>query len=477
MSEKESDHVDDERKTIIVANAEPYQHVFEGSEISQNKVPGGLTTGLDPLMLGSDNIWVAWGRGQADFEVTDDENKVRVPDEENGYILKRVKLTEKEVDGFYYGFANKTLWPLCHSFPQRTEIHFENWRTYRKINRKYAKNVLEEMNDNERVFVHDYHLALVPKFIREEKPDADIALFWHIPWPPWEIFGSLPWRKEIIKCMVSADLIGLHTHWLVHNFLDAVRKIGGAVKVHENLVKIEGDHTVVKNIPFGIDCNAYTPTEEQREKSRNLRKHFGDEEIVLSLDRLDYSKGIDKRMDAIREFLKRYPEYERKVTFIQRVTPSRDKVSDYEKMKDNIERKVAKINGEFQKKDWIPIRYFYQYLPQDELLSYYLASDIGLITPLIDGMNLVAKEFVHAKEKGVLILSEFAGASETLTEAIHVNPNNTYEVTEAIHEALETPENERRDAFEKMTRKIKRMDVHWWRSRFLEEWDLSCFKK
>ncbi|MFO8109387.1 MAG: trehalose-6-phosphate synthase [Thermoplasmata archaeon] len=477
MGGKKLGDITRDKKTIIVANAEPYQHVFEGDKVVQKKVPGGLTTGLDPIMLGSDNVWVGWGRGEADFQVTDDENKIKVPDDAKGYTLKRVKLSKDEIDGFYYGFANRTLWPLCHSFPQRTDIDGDNWEIYRKINKRYAQSALEVMDEGDRVFVHDYHLALVPKYIREKHPDADIALFWHIPWPPWEIFGTLPWRKKIIKGMVSADMIGFHTPWIVHNFLDAVRKVGGAVKVHEDLVRIDGDHAVVKNIPFGIDCEAYTPTEEQRENSKELRSHFGNEQIVLSLDRLDYTKGIDKRLDAIRKFLNRYPEYERKVVFIQKITPSRDIVSEYKKMKENIEMKVARINGEFQKQDWMPIRYFYQYMSHEELLTYYLASDIALVTPLTDGMNLVAKEFVYANEKGVLILSEFAGAAESLTEAILVNPHNTSEVAEAIHEALEIPASERRKTCEKMSRKIGRMDVHWWRKRLLEEWEISCFKK
>ncbi len=470
---EECSSYDQDKRTIIVANAEPYEHVFdEEGEVSQKKVPGGLTTGLDPLMSDSENLWIAWGRGEADFEVTDKDQKISVPDED-GYTLKRVKLSKKEKEGYYYGFANETLWPLCHSFPERTRFDRENWKTYKKVNKKFAKSVMDELEENDRVWIHDYHLTLVPKMIKEENPEAEIGLFWHIPWPPWEIFGILPSRKDIMTGMMSADFIGFHTPWLVHNFFDTVSKLGGAVKAHNNLASIDDEQAVVKDIPFGIDCEAYTPTEKQRKEAEELRNSFSSEKLILSLDRLDYTKGIDKRLDAIRRFFQKHPEYLGKVTFIQRVTPSRDEVTEYQDIKENIERQVANINGEFQKEDWVPIRYFYQYLPQEKLIKYYLASDIALITPLIDGMNLVSKEFVCSKEKGVLILSEFAGAAESLNEAIQVNPNNPDEVSDAIYEALNYPEEKKRRLFQRMSEKIERMDINWWRNKFLEEWELS----
>lgn len=465
------------KRTIVVANAEPYKHEFISQEISLVKVPGGLTTGLDPLMQDSDNIWIGWGRGDADFEVTDPENKVTVPDDESGYTLKRVGLSKDELDAFYYGFANKVLWPICHSFLRRADMREDYWECYKKINERYARNVMEEMGENDRIWVHDYHLALVPKFIREKHPDADIALFWHIPWPPWEIFGTLPWRRDILEGMVSADFIGFHTSWLCHNFYDSVMKLGGTVNVLENVVEIDGEKATVKNIPFGIDCQAYTPKQEHLEGYETLKKHFTGDKIIFSLDRLDYTKGIDKRLEAIEKFLERYPEYQGKVTFIQRVTPSRDAVSEYQKKKEDIEKRVAKINGVFQKRDWIPIRYFYQYLNQDDLIKYYLASDVALVTPLIDGMNLVCKEYVCTREDGALILSQFAGAAEMLTEAILVNPHDPNQVAQAIYTALEMPEEERRDTFIKLKKKVHQMDIHWWRDRFLDEWELNNHEK
>lgn len=464
------------KRTIIVANAEPYKHIFQSKEISQLKVPGGLTTGLDPLMLDSDNLWIGWGRGDADFEVTDEDGKVKVPDEERGYTLKRIKLSKEEQDSFYYGFANNVLWPICHSFLRRAKIDEGYWECYKEINRRYAESVIQEMGERDRIWIHDYHLALVPKYIRDRRPDANIALFWHIPWPPWEIFGTLPWREDIVEGMVGADFIGFHTSWLCHNFYDSVMKLGGTVNVLENVVKINDETATVKNIPFGIDCRAYTPDREHIEGYRNLKEHYTGDKIVFSLDRLDYTKGIDKRLDAIEIFLRKYPEFEGEVTFIQRVTPSRGEVSEYRKKKKDIERKVSKINGLFQKKDWVPVRYFYQYLPQDDLIQYYLASDIALITPLIDGMNLVCKEYVCAREDGALILSQFAGAAEMLTEAIQVNPHDTEGVADAIYRALEMPEEERKDRFLKLKKKIQQMDIHWWRERFLDEWELSTYK-
>ncbi len=446
-------------KLIVVSNAEPYTHVYneEKGEIKTEKRAGGLTTGLDPMMKNSDNLWIAWGRGEADFEVVDEDDKVWVPNKENGYKLKRLKLSEEEQEGFYYGFSNETLWPICHSFPQKATLNPDHWETYEDVNKRYAGAVLDEYEEGDRIWVQDYQLALVPKFIRERKEDAEISLFWHIPWPPWEIFGTLPWREEITEGLAASDFIGFHTPWLVHNFFDTVEKLGGGAGRQENYVRIKGQEANVKAIPLGIDFDFFSPTQEQKQKAIKLKEAFQADNVVLSVDRLDYTKGIDKRVKAIELFFLKYPKYKGEVTFIQRIAPSRSQVEEYKQMRENIEQLISQVNGK----------------SQEELIPYYLAADIGLVTPLVDGMNLVAKEFVATNEKGSLILSEFAGAAETLNEAIQVNPYHPAEVADALKEALETPRNEKKEKFHQMKKKIQMMDVHWWRDRFFDEWELS----
>lgn len=460
-------------RLVVVANAEPYQHVHSEGEIKQEELAGGLTTGLNPMMKNSDNLWIAWGRGEADFEVTDDESKVVVPNDEIGYTLKRLEFSREEINGFYYGFSNSTLWPICHSFPHKANLGKENWEVYRKVNKRFAESALEELRPGDKIWVQDYQLALVPQMIRQEKPDAKIGLFWHIPWPPWETFGIIPWKRELVEGMLGADFIGFHTSWLVHNFLDTVFKLGGAANRNENIARLDSDRAIVKDIPLGIDTDFFKSTPERKEEAQRLKENFASRKLVLGVDRLDYTKGIDRRIEAISTFFKKYPQYKDEVSFIERISPSRSKVKEYQQMREKIEQGIAEINGELRGEEWVPIRYFYQHLPQEQLIPYYLAADVGLLTPLIDGMNLVAKEYVATRDKGMLILSEFAGAAETLGEAIQVNPYNSERVADALHEALTTPVEDQKRKFDKMKRKLNRMDVHWWRDRFLEEWELS----
>ncbi|MFB6291604.1 MAG: trehalose-6-phosphate synthase [Candidatus Bipolaricaulia bacterium] len=464
---------DNSRRLLVVSNSEPYQHIHSDGDIVLKKRAGGLTTGLDPLMKESNNLWIAWGSGEADFEASNDENKVVVPDEEVGYTLKRLELSRDEINGYYYGLSNSTLWPICHSFPHKANFNKEHWETYKKVNRRFAESVLEEYQPGDRIWVHDYQLALVPRMVREEESQAEIALFWHIPWPPWETFGIIPWKQEIVEGMLGSDFIGFHTPWLVHNFLDTVFKLGGAANRGENIARKGTEKATVKAIPLGIDTDFFSRNKERVKKAKQLKEDFCCSILVLGVDRLDYTKGIDRRMRAISTFFDKYPQYRGEVSFIERISPSRSKVQEYKDMREKIERLISQINGELRGETWVPIRYFYQHLPQEELIPYYIAADIGLLTPLIDGMNLVAKEYVSTRDKGMLILSEFAGAAETLMEAIKVNPYNPEEVADALHQAINTSEEVQKQKFSKMRSKLNQMDVHWWRDKFLDEWELS----
>lgn len=458
------------KRLVLVSNGEPYKHVFENQEIKQEKLAGGLTTGLDPMMQEAKGLWIAWGRGEADFEVVDQENKIKVPDD-NGYTLKRIKLSEKEKNGFYYGFSNEVMWPICHTFISKANFKKEYWDSYKKVNKKFADNIKEELQEDDLVWIHDYHLALVPGFLAES--DAKTSLFWHIPWPAWEAFRTIPWRQEILEGMLSADFLGFHTDSFVYNFLNCAKKIGAEVDFSAREIHYQGSKTRVESIPLGIDyqrMHNLAQDEEYLKRAKKVKENYTTEKLVFAVDRLDYTKGIEERLEAIRRFFEKYPEYQCKVTFVQRIAPSRTGIEEYQQMKDSIEKMVGEINGKYQKDEWQPIKYFYGSVPQEELLPYYKAADLGLITASIDGMNLVAKEYLAVQDSGVLLLSEFAGAAEYLDSAIKVNPYDVEALADSIYQGLEMPETEREERVQTAQAALKKYDINWWRDHFLEMW-------
>lgn len=466
------------KRFLLVSNAEPYAHRRRGGKIVREKLAGGLTSALDPLMKKVGGVWIAWGRGEADFEVLDSGGKIKVPNK-NGYELKRIDLSEEEIEGFYLGFSNKILWPLSHCFLERSTLSNyqdseEDWNTYKKVNRKYADAVLEEMEGNERVWIHDYHLTLVPKMIKEKNPKAEIGFFWHIPWPSWEIFGILPWREKIMDGMLGSDFIGFHTPKAKDNFISCAEKIGNETEKESSLIKSDGSKTKVSSIPLGIDYKWFkdlSNKEEFKEKTEELRRSISAEKIIIGVDRLDYTKGIPERLRAFELFLEDYPEFQGNITLVQRIPPSRSSVEEYQSILDQINRIIGEINGKFEKPTWTPIKSFHRFLPeQEELIPYYSAGDIALVTPLADGMNLVCKEYVACADDGVLILSEFAGAARELKEAIQVNPYNIREVARGIKKALSMSEEERKDRLDKLKKRVKENDLEKWREKFLEEW-------
>lgn len=460
----------DQQRLVLVSNGEPYKHVFENQEVRQQKLAGGLTTGLDPVMQEDDGLWIAWGRGEADFEVVDQENKVQVPDAE-GYTLKRVKLSDEEKKGFYYGFSNEVMWPISHTFISKANFKEEYWQSYKKVNKKYADNVKEELKEDDLVWIHDYHLALVPEMLAEK--ETETALFWHIPWPAWEAFRTIPWRQEILEGMLAADFLAFHTDLFVYNFLSCAQKIGAEVDFSAREVYYNGSKTKVESIPLGIDYQRFSNLAQDQDylnKARDLKASYETEKLIFAVDRLDYTKGIEARLKGVDRFFEKYPEYKSRVTFVQRVAPSRTGIKEYQKMKERIEKKVAEINGKYQKDQWQPVKYFYGSVPQDKLLPYYKAADLALITALIDGMNLVAKEYLAVQDSGVLLLSEFAGAAEYLDSAIKVNPYNTEELADSIFKGLEMPDSEKKDRLQKAQTDLKKYDINWWRDHFLNEW-------
>ncbi|MFQ5888411.1 MAG: trehalose-6-phosphate synthase, partial [Candidatus Hydrothermarchaeales archaeon] len=428
-------------RLILLSNREPYIHEKTIRGIRYKRAIGGLVSALDPVMQSYDGTWVAWGSGGADREVCDERDRVEVPPDNPQYKLKRVWLSEREKNHYYKGFCNRVLWPLSHIFLENVSFEQKYWKAYKKVNAKFTKAVLQEATSRDVIWVHDYHLSLVPSLIKKDRSDSIVTYFWHIPWPPWEVYRVLPWRREILGSLLCNDLIGFHTQRYVKNFKVCAEKEFDA-SVNNDMITV-GDHdTTIKAFPLGIDYKKFNSASSSKKTgatAKMLRSKLHAETLILGVDRLDYTKGILDRLVAFWRFLEKYPKYREKVVFVQIATPSRTKVKEYRLLKREVDEMVGRINGKFQRLDWVPIRYFYRSVTPERLIAYYKAADIAFVTPLIDGMNLVAKEYMASKdaEDGVLILSEFAGAAEEMTEALLINPHDTEGVVRTIKKALE----------------------------------------
>lgn len=463
-------------KLILVTNREPYIHRKIKKEIICKKSIGGVVSALDPLMQIHKGTWIAWGSGNADYLVTNKKMSLKVPPEKPLYKLRRIPLTKTEIENFYHGFSNRVLWPLFHLFIEKMQLKENYWKTYRKVNEKFAQSVLDEIRKGDFIWVHDYHLSLVPFFIKQKKPEAKIAFFWHIPWPPWEIFCTLPWRNELLEGILMSDFVAFHTSSYVSNFINcAKRKSGVKIYAQKKVICFKEHQTKIKHFPLGISYHNYHQLAESPamlKRTRKLKKLYGNKKLVLGIDRLDYSKGILQRIKAFELFLEENPQYREKVVLVQIASPSRIKIEEYSLMKKEIDEAVGRINGKYRNETWTPVMYFYKEISQNFLLAYYRIADIGLLTPLRDGMNLIAKEFIASNHGNTaLILSEFAGASEELIEAIVVNPYDLHAISGAIKTAVEMPLDERQYRFQSMKKKICKHDSEWWYSNFLKEWE------
>lgn len=434
---------------------------------------GGVVSALDPLIQKHKGTWIAWGSGNADFLVTDSKKILKVPPEKPVYKLKRIPLTKQEIENYYHGFSNRVLWPLFHLFIEKMQPKEIYWNTYRKVNKKFAQNVINEIDKDDFIWIHDYHLALVPYFIKQKEPDAKIAFFWHIPWPPWEIYCTLPWRSELLEGILMSDFIAFHTSSYVSNFINCAERQPG-VKIRKKTIYSREHKTKITHIPLGVCYNEYHQLANSPallKRAAKLKKLYRYKKLILGIDRLDYTKGILHRIKAFELFLEENPKYREKVVLIQIASPSRSKIEEYLAMKKEIDEAVGRINGKYRNETWTPVMYFSKEIPQNSLLAYYRVSNIGLLTPLRDGMNLIAKEFIASNnENTVLILSEFAGASEELTDAIMVNPYDLHSISGAIKTAVEMSLDEKKYRFQSMKRKVKEHDSEWWYNNFLKEW-------
>jgi trehalose 6-phosphate synthase/phosphatase len=458
-----------------MSNREPYIHERTRKGIKCKVPAGGLVTALEPVMQATRGVWIAWGSGSADMEVSDASGRIEVPPGCPKYTLRRIWLTTKEVTEYYYGFCNRVIWPVCHMFQENAQFNREYWEAYKKVNDKFAAAAIEEMKEDDHLWIQDVHYCLVPSLVREKMPDAKIAVFWHIPFPAVETFSTIPWRKELLTGLLAVDLIGFHTNTFAQNFLNVVRREFPEATVTESAIELGGHVTRVVAIPIGIDFATYRKMGEEgsiRKRSARLRRKMGIEHIIFGVDRLDYTKGILNRFLAFERFLESNPKYLGKVSFIQVASPTREIITEYRDMKRQIEETVGRVNGRFQLPHWTPIIYMNRHVPADDLLVLYELADVAMITPVVDGMNLVAKEYVTVNDEGILILSEFAGASEEMKEALIINPYDLEMGARAILQALNMTSEQRKRHIETLRAMVKEHDIYWWLDTFLKEWGI-----
>jgi trehalose 6-phosphate synthase len=466
------------KKLFLVSNREPYMHTKEGRDIKCIVPAGGLVTALDPVMRACDGLWMAHGSGDADRETVDADDKLRVPPEEPAYTLKRIWLTKEEEDGYYYGFSNEGLWPLCHITHTRPVFRLEDWSAYKKVNERFAEAVLLEIEREKfpMILLQDYHFALLPALVKKERPDAKVALFWHIPWPNPEAYGICPWHQEILEGMLGADLIGFHIQFHCNNFLESVDRFLESKIDWERFSATRGGHsTTIKPFPISVAPESlYKETASTEKPSKeNVLKEIGipAEYLAVGVDRIDYTKGIPERFRAIERFLEKYPEFVERFVFVELGAPSRTHVKRYRDLLTEIDEMVEKVNWRFQTKNWKPILFLKAHHSHRTIAPFYKVSDLCMVTSLHDGMNLVAKEFVAARddEDGVLLLSQFTGASRELKDAVIVNPYDIEEMADAICFSLKMAPADRTGRMKRMRATIQEHNIYWWASRLITE--------
>jgi|GEM_PF-348035 len=463
---------------VVASHAEPYVHSFDGPSIRWTKPASGLVTALDPVMQVLGGIWIGASRGNADREVSDSEGRLQVPPDTPTYALKRLWLDRELESKFYNGFANGALWPLCHTVYVRPVFNADEWRAYREVNRLVAEAILEEIGHNKAfIFLQDYHLALVPRLLKEAGANATIAHFWHIPWPTSQVFQTCPWAEEILDGLLGNDLLGFHTRYLCNNFLETVdRTVESRVDYGGYSVTRNNRQTLVRPYPISVDYEAISQgvggVAVQRQRAQ-LQREMGITGglIGLGVDRLDYTKGIPERLKSIDHLFNMQPEHKQRFTFIQVGVPSRSQIKAYQDLDDEIQHLVDEINWRHRVDSWQPIIYFRRHFPTTPLWALYSMANVCIVSSLHDGMNLVAKEYVasRAQGDGVLVLSRFTGAATELRDALLVNPYDTEQLSEAIAQALAMPLPEQRQRMGRMRAYLQENDIYRWAIRVLGE--------
>jgi alpha,alpha-trehalose-phosphate synthase [UDP-forming] len=466
-------------RLIAVSNREPYFHTRSGKNLDVVVPASGLVTALEPVLQACDGIWIAHGSGDADREAVDQNDRLRVPPDDPRYTLRRVWLNQEEEDGYYYGFANEGLWPLCHIAHTRPVFRASDWSYYQQVNRKFADAVLEEAKDIEQpvLLVQDYHFALLSRMVKQQRPDARVAIFWHIPWPNPEAFNICPWQQELLDGLLGADLIGFHVQAHCNNFLQTVdRALESQINWEHFMVKRRDHRTLVRPFPISVDFNEFQvpaiPTSADSERASLLNGH-GVEAIFMGVgvDRVDYTKGIPERFLAIERLLEQYPTFQHQFAFVQIAAPSRTHIQRYHDLLDEVEAEANRINRRFQTANWRPIIFLKRQHSHHEIQRYYRAADLCMVTSLHDGMNLVAKEFLAARhdEDGVLILSRFTGAARELRDALLVNPYDIDGTADAIRRALAMDPDERKLRMRHMRKVISEHNIYRWAGSLISE--------
>ena len=476
----------EDRALVLLSNREPYEHVHGKNGIEVRQPPGGLVSALDPTMQRTHGIWVAWGSGSADRETADEQGRLRVPPDDPTYSLHRVWLDEEDIDGYYLGFANSALWPLCHMLIQHFRFRAEHWTRYQNVNERFADAVASEAmraqadGRQAMVWIHDYHFALVADLLRPTAPDAFVHQFWHIPFPPPDILHLLPTdvHDAVLRGLLGNDLLEFHTERYAFNFLSCV-----AESVPDALVDLErrqvtcGEHTTTVGVfPISIDVDEYEslalrPASSARVAELRARYAPGDRQLGVSVDRIDYTKGIPERLSALELLWSESPELRERFTFIFVATPSRSDLAPYKALEEEVISTVAAINARFGTPDWVPIVLVNENVNAELLASIYRAADICLVSSLQDGMNLVAKEFIacQIEERGVLVLSRFTGAAEEIDGAVLINPFNVDGFAAGIRHALAMPREERRRRMADMRTQLAKSTIFDWLEAILSE--------
>ncbi|MGC2161139.1 MAG: trehalose-6-phosphate synthase [Silvibacterium sp.] len=463
---------------FVVSNREPYIHSHNGKDITVTVPASGIVTAIEPILCACNGTWIAYGSGDADVETVDKHDRLQVPPNEPRYTLRRVWLSAEQEDGYYNGFANEGLWPLCHIAHTRPMFRASDWAHYIAVNEKFADAVVEEIagEDHPVILIQDYHFALLPRMLKDRLPHARIAIFWHIPWPNSESFGICPQQQELLDGLLGADLIGFHVQAHCNNFLNSVDRVLEARIDWEHFSVNRNNHeSRVRPFPISVEFpeeNADTTGGLEDERSLLLAE-LGVEATFLGVgvDRMDYTKGIIERFQSVELFLERYPRYQGKFTFVQIGAPTRSRIKRYADFQAEVEAEANRINSRFKRGKWKPIILQNRQHSHQEVQRYYRAAHLCMVTSLHDGMNLVAKEYVAARqdERGILILSQFTGAARELRDALLVNPYDIQATAEAIAQALNMNVEEMVDRMRRMRRSVKEHNIYWWASGLIGE--------
>jgi trehalose-6-phosphate synthase len=466
-------------QVIVVSNREPYIHEKSPNGIVVKRPASGLVTAVEPVMRACSGTWIAHGSGSADAQVVDKHDHLPAPPGSREYTLRRIWLNAKEEQGYYYGFANEGMWPLCHVAHVRPVFRESDWRNYREVNQRFADAVVAEARrEDPVVLVQDYHFALLPAMVREKLPRATIITFWHIPWPNPESFGICPWRSDILRGMLGSTIVGFHTRFHCKNFIETVdRYLEARIEHEHSSISFNGENTLIESYPISIEwpttakAAAWRPVGECR---RSAFERFGLPEhhwLGLGVDRFDYTKGILERLHAVERMLEKYPELIGRFTFVQIAAPTRTSLEEYEAFQTRIHQTTDRINKRFGSSDYLPVRLIAEHHEADAVIELYRAADVCMVTSLHDGMNLVCKEFVAARddERGVLILSRFAGAARELPEALIVNPYHVEETADALYRAIGMPKAEQRERMSSLRMTVREFNVFRWAGRMLAD--------